>query len=84
MVQKGNQIDGYDNNKDDSSRNLTRLVILSSIVETSSGRDKTLKCIQYGTKMYIFLAKIILGSQIMKVDHLQKLASAISSLSLAR
>lgn len=61
-----------------------QLTVLSSIVETSTGRDKALKCLQYAGKNYIYLIKLLLGMQMLKRDHMKKLSQVVSSLSLAR
>jgi hypothetical protein len=42
------------------------LTVLSSIVETSAGRDKTLKVVQYGARNYLYLLKLVLGLHVMK------------------
>jgi hypothetical protein len=60
------------------------LTVLSSIVETSAGRDKTLKVVQYGARNYLYLLKLVLGLHVMKRDHVQRLGQAVGSLSLAR
>ena len=61
-----------------------QLTVLSSIVETSAGRDKTLKCVQYGARNYMYMIKLLLGLHVTKRDHMQRLAQAVGSLSLAR
>jgi hypothetical protein len=61
-----------------------QLTVLSSIVETSAGRDKTLKVVQYGARNYLYLLKLVLGLHVMKRDHVQRLGQAVGSLSLAR
>jgi hypothetical protein len=61
-----------------------QLTVLSSIVETSAGRDKTLKCVQYSARTYVYLLKTIIGLHVLKRDHMQRLNQAVGSLSLAR
>lgn len=61
-----------------------QLTVLSSIVETSAGRDKTLKCVQYSARSYVYLLKTIIGLHVLKRDHMQRLNQAVGSLSLAR
>jgi len=61
-----------------------QLTVLSSIVETSGGRDKTLKCVQYSARTYVYLLKAIIGLHVLKRDHIQRLNQAVGSLSLAR
>lgn len=61
------------------------LTVLSSIVETSAGRDKTLKVVQYAAKSYVFAIKSVVGAaQASSWEAVKRLEAAAGSLSLAR
>ncbi|GHJ85879.1 hypothetical protein NliqN6_2281 [Naganishia liquefaciens] len=69
---------------------MDRLNVLSKVVDSSNGRDKVLKSLQYAAKSYIWLFITLRRSLVLPLDaqiipsHIQRLSSATSSISLAR
>ncbi|KAJ9094276.1 hypothetical protein QFC21_006102 [Naganishia friedmannii] len=71
---------------------MDRLNVLATVVDSSGGRDKVLKVCQYAAKSYIWLFLTTRQSLMTRLDsnagpspdHISRLSSAASSLSLAR
>ncbi|KAJ9117705.1 hypothetical protein QFC24_006419 [Naganishia onofrii] len=71
---------------------MDRLNVLATVVDSSGGRDKVLKVCQYAAKSYIWLFLTTRQSLMSRLDsnagpspeHISRLSSAASSLSLAR
>lgn len=74
--------------KDVDRPNLFRSVsVLASMVETSNGRDKVLKCIQYSARTYLYI-HVLIGifrkAPPAQRRHIDRLRTMISGLSLTR